>query len=171
MKTKIVALVLSVFAVLLSGYTLAMQNNLVPTTQGDKYECVDSLVATNVQNIINPLFGTTDEVLSFRLATAEGNLIDSEFNEMPEDILKNVAGVLIKREGPVSKRAIIYEYRSNKQVYDNLPNKLSSNSPSSTEGDSVRKPVDQIQYSQHDTTIDGKMYKIHKRTEVTYENN
>ena len=140
-------------------------------------EYVDSTVAAGVQNYINPLFNDVDEVLTFRTKYLEGQAIDDVFNTMPEEVLKNVASVCIKREGHVSKRGIVYEYRANANIYNNLPKSDSTKSvlpPSSSSAggqpyrpDSV--PVGRVEYNQHDTTIGGKTYKVRTKTETTYE--
>ena len=148
-------------------------------------EYVDSTVAAGVQNYINPLFNDVDEVLTFRTKYLEGQAIDDVFNTMPEEVLKNVASVCIKREGHVSKRGIVYEYRANADIYNNLPKsdstKTSTSAPTSSQvpptsnsaggqpyrSDSV--PVGRVEYTQHDTTIGGKTYKVRTKTETTYE--
>lgn len=146
---------------------------------GDKdgvtQEYVDSTVAVAAQNLINPLFTNVDDVLAFREKSLEGQAIDDAFNSMPEEVLTNVAGVCIKREGHVSKRTIIYEYRANRDVYDNLPAQAANNDTSiqettKTPADTVkRRPDGTITYKQHDTIIDGKKYKAHIKTETSYE--
>lgn len=144
-------------------------------------EYVDSTVAAGVQNYINPLFNDVDEVLAFRTKYFEGQAIDDVFNTMPEEVLKNVASVCIKREGHVSKRGIVYEYQANADIYNNLPKSDSTKTSTSTQvpptsssasdqpyrPDSV--PVGRVEYNQHDTTIGGKTYKVRTKTETTYE--
>lgn len=145
-------------------------------------EYVDSAVAAGVQNYINPLFSSVDEVLVFKDLTAEGQAVDDAFNAMPEDVLKNVAAVCIKREGHISKRGIVYEYRANSAVYNNLPTSTDTTSKdtvtanpnlgTSAGGQPYRPdtlPVNETTYTQHDTTIGGKTYKVRTRTEKTYE--
>ena len=140
-------------------------------------EYVDSTVAAGVQNYINPLFNDVDEVLTFRTKYLEGQAIDDVFNTMPEEVLKNVASVCIKREGHVSNRGIVYEYRANADVYNNLPKSDSTKpvippSSSSAGGQPYRPdsaPVGRVEYTQHDTTIGGKTYKVRTKTETTYE--
>ena len=174
------SLVLSIVALILSGFASYKMDKLV-SPEGDKSAYVDSLVLESVQNTVNPLFSSVEEVLTFRDLSVEGEAIDNEFNAMPEELLKTVAGTLIKREGHASKRSIVYEYRANKQVYDNLPS--ADNKPngpdattgesSSTEGNSVRKdsvgPQNEVRYNQHDTVVGGKTYKVRTKTETTYE--
>jgi len=70
-------------------------------------EYVDSTVTTNVQDIVNPLFNTVDEVLVFRDLTAEGLAIDEAFSLMPEEVLKNVASVLLN-EKDLQRNALLY---------------------------------------------------------------
>lgn len=174
------SLVLSIVALILSGFVSYKMDKLV-SPEGDKSAYVDSLVLESVQNTVNPLFSSVEEVLTFRDLSVEGEAIDNEFNAMPEELLKTVAGTLIKREGHASKRSIVYEYRANRQVYDNLPsadNKpngpdASTGESSSTEGNSVRKdsvsPQNEVRYNQHDTVVGGKTYKVRTKTETTYE--
>lgn len=174
------SLVLSIVALILSGFVSYKMDKFV-SPEGDKSAYVDSLVQESVQNTVNPLFSSVEEVLTFRDLSVEGEAIDNEFNAMPEELLKTVAGTLIKREGHASKRSIVYEYRANRQVYDNLPS--ADNKPngpdattgesSSTEGNSVRKdsvgPQNEVRYNQHDTVVGGKTYKVRTKTETTYE--
>lgn len=173
-----IALIASIFA--LSGQygSFAKKSNVSKTY-------VDSIVTSNVQNMVNPLFSNVDEVLSFRDLSVEGEAIDAEFNQMSEDILKTVTTVCIRRDGPVSKRGIVYEYRANKSVYDNLPEDATVNDiiskavkNSGTNGssggepvrkDSTKAPTNETTFSQKDTTIDGKTYKMYTKTEVSYE--
>lgn len=175
------SLVLSIVALILSGFVSYKMDKFV-SPEGDKSAYVDSLVQESVQNTVNPLFSSVEEVLTFRDLSVEGEVIDNEFNTMPEELLKTVAGTLIKREQFASKRSIVYEYRANKQVYDNLPTTSQNDKPgpdaitgesSSTEGNSVRKdsvgPQNEVRYNQHDTVVGGKTYKVRTKTETTYE--
>lgn len=155
-----------------------------PSDDGVTKDYVDSCIAAGVQNYINPLFTSVDEVLTFRDLTVEGQSIDDAFNSMPENVLKNVATVCINRDGHVSKRGIVYEYRTNSAVYNNLPASdttsqndtitVNPNLGTSAGGqpyrpDSASLPMNETTYSQHDTTIGGKNYKVRIKTEKTYE--
>lgn len=145
-------------------------------------EYVDSTVTASVQDIVNPVFSDVDEVLVFRDLTAEGLAIDEAFSTLPEEVLKNVASVVIKREGFATKRSIVYEYRANNEVYDNLPNNAtpeevnaitqhgsSGGEPVTKVDSSESKPIGRIEYTQHDTTINGKTYKVRTKKEIDYE--
>ena len=139
---------------------------IVKTDVIDK-EYADSIIKESVQDYFNPLFTNVDEVVEFRSLSAEEDVIDREFTELPETILVNVASVCIKRDMYATKRSIIYEYRANRQVYDNLP-------PNSepicgvTEEDSkdIQKstsaggePSRPDSASKSDTVINGKAYR------------
>lgn len=131
-------------------------------------EYADSIIRESVQNYINPLFTNVDEVVEFRSLSAEAKVIDAEFEEMPETILRNVATVCLKRDSYASKRSIIYEYRANRQVYDNLP--ANAEPPASTTTEEAPKteqkstsaggePSRPDSASKGDTVINGKPYR------------
>ena len=177
-----IAFLLSLVAFVGVVYTYSKVQNAGLLGKGDattKY--VDSVATETVQNMINPLFSSVDEVLVFRDLSSEGEAIDAEFNLMPEELLKTVAGTIIKREGHASKRSIIYEYRANRSVYDNLPAPATDTAepiekdPGCVEGNPAttesKGPSGEVRYTQKDTTIDGKSYKMHTKTDVTYETN
>lgn len=180
MKTSIlVSLVVSFCALFMSGYVLSQQN-AKPEKGSVQYEYVDSLAKISVQNAVNPLFDNVDDVLSFRAKSVEGALIEDEFNNLPEETLKTVAGVIIKREGHASRRSIVYEYRANRSVYDNLPSTAAQQTgdttgasaggmPYSQDTTSIKNPPTEVRYSQHDTVIGGKTYKAKKKEETSYE--
>jgi hypothetical protein len=178
-QTSVIACVLSIIALALGIYLFSAQRGLVPTKGTTQKVYVDSLVKQSVQEAVNPIFSTVDEVLLFREKAVEGLTIEDEFNSLPEEVLKNVATVVIKREGHVSRRGIVYEYRANREIYDNLPANDSTetkkqldamtgaaNPPSP--GDSA-KPAGEVQISHRDTTINGKKYKVITTTNIDYE--
>jgi hypothetical protein len=141
MKTKgivgtIVALVLIVIA-----FFVGRNNKLLPFL-GEKQKplteaAVDSIVQLNIQEFVNPHFTSVDEVLLYREMDAEGMEISNIFASIPDEVMTNVVGVLLKRGSELSKKSIAYEYRLNKQVYDNLPvppgNTNTQNQPTTTE--------------------------------------
>ena len=133
-------------------------------------EDVDSIVAESVTNYINPLFSSVDEVIEFRNVTMDSELIDQAFLEMPEDVLRNVVSVCLKRDGYASKRSIIYEYRANADVYNNLPKNQNDTSSAATDTSSVQKgtsaggePYRQDSIKTKDTiNLNGKKYVSHE---------
>ena len=110
---------------------------VVKTEVIDK-EYADSIIAESISNYTNPLFSSVEEALEFRSLTIDAQIIDNEFLEMPEDILRNVTSVCLKRDGYASKRSIIYEYRANAEVYNNLP-KSQNGTSSVTDTSNVQK--------------------------------
>jgi len=164
--TSICAFIVSVIALIFGVYVLSEQRKLSTTTTETVY--TDSIVKQSVQNTINPLFDSVDEVLSFRSKTLEGLAIEDEFNNMPEQVLKTVASVIIKREGHASRRSIVYEYKANKQVYDNLPT-ASDKKNGSSGGEPVRSVDSTASNDLHlevvskDTVIDGEAYTLIKK--------
>ena len=125
-------------------------------------EYADSIIAESIQNYTNPLFMSVDEAIEFRNLTVDSNTIDQAFLEMPEDVLRNVVSVCLKRDGYASKRSIIYEYRANAEVYNNLPkstakptNDTIKNQNTSAGGEPYRRDS----ASKGDTVINGKSYK------------
>ena len=163
--TSICAFIVSVVALIFGVYVLSEQRKLSTTTTETVY--TDSIVKC-VQNTINPLFSTVDEVLSFRSKTLEGLAIEDEFNNMPEQVLKTVASVIIKREGHASRRSIVYEYKANKQVYDNLP--TASDKKNDSSGGVSAKSIDStasnnmhLEVISKDTVIDGEAYTLIKK--------
>lgn len=112
---------------------------------------------------------------------------DSVFLVIPDDVLSNVVGVLLKKTPSFTKRELVNEYMLNRQVYDNLPPPvaevpINNTTPQSTpilsitqEGSTtvteapptgVGKKT--VSYSNKDTVIDGKRTEIETKT-TTYE--
>ena len=147
-----------------------------PVTQ----EYVDSVVMNNVQNIVNPMFSSVEEVLAFKAKELKAKEVDDIFNQLPDNIIQNVATVCINREGHVSKRAIVFEYQANSKVYDNLPDTTdnSKDISGSKEENPVTKvdtpkvvtpPNNTTRVTQHDTVINGNKYTVKTKTETSYE--
>ena len=135
---------------------------------------VDSLVAVNIQDYLNPVFFTANDAAIYRELTTEGYSIDSVFNSMPDSDLKNVASVCINRDGSATKKDIVDEYLKNNYVYSNLPHDSSTNSAkdSNMEGSGVTKDDSQLPFSttyQYSTdTVDGVPVKVQTKTEKSY---
>lgn len=137
---------------------------VVKTEVIDK-EYADSIIAESISNYTNPLFSSVEEALEFRSLTIDAQIIDNEFLEIPEDILRNVTSVCLKRDGYASKRSIIYEYRANAEVYNNLPK-----SPTKPTNDTIKQdasaggePYKQDSIKTKDTiNLNGKKYVSHE---------
>lgn len=132
-------------------------------------ETIDSLVNAKVKKTINPTFYSVDEVTVYQELTRDGNKIDSVFNAMPYDILKNVSHVLIKKNGTTTKKEIVTEFTSHKDIYPNLPK-----TPDPIIEDSVvnvkgKKPgVFSTSYKYRTDTVDGIPVKVQIKEEQSY---
>lgn len=136
--------------------------------QEKMYEYVDSLVQATNLDYANPVMETADEVVIMRDLYAGKKADDEVFLSMPEDVLRNVAGTLIKRQGSVSKSELVLEYTQNKQVYDYLPTNTSAPDSISAEHKDVSKVLS-TSYHRRTDTIDGKPVKIMVKTEESVE--
>ena len=136
--------------------------------QEEMYEYVDSLVQATNLDYANPVMKTADEVVIMRDLYAGKKADDEVFLSMPEDVLRNVAGTLIKRQGSVSKSELVLEYTGNKQVYDYLPTNTSSPDSIDTGHKDVSKVLS-TSYHRRTDTIDGKPVKIMVKTEESVE--
>ena len=150
-----------------------------PWSHPDNYDTANDsvLVAQQVEAIVNPQFTTVQEIVNFRQQTNEGFTVDSIFRAMPEQVLHNVAAVLIKKNGTVDKKSVVEEYRANSTVYDNLPATSLQSTNAATEVDlsatdlgSRRNESDVIStsYNYRTDTVNGKPVKIQIKKEESY---
>lgn len=149
-----------------------------PQSIKDNYDVADSTaIAEKIEAVVNPSFTTVESIVQFLQDTNVEFTTDSVFRTMPEQVLINVASVLIKKYGNVTKKSIVEEYRANRTVYDNLP---ATTTPSST---GTEKEVDlsstdlgnrrsddvlSTSYSYRTDTINGKVRKIQIKKEEKY---
>lgn len=134
-------------------------------------ETVDSLVNAKVKQTVNPIFYSVDEVLVYQDLTNDGNKIDSAFSVMPEDILKNVSHVLLKKYGTATKKDIVMEYYNHKDIYPNLPKSTESvtkDSTASTNDKGKKSGVFSTSYRYKTDTVDGVPVKIQIKEEQSY---
>lgn len=187
----LIGVLLVCIGALISCTSCSNTGSIFGDEDGVSKEYVDSVVAANIQNLVNPVFTEVDAVLAFKSLSLEGEAIDNAFNELSDELLTNVATVCIRRDGYVSKRGIVYEYRANPGIYDNLPGPKddSTKTDAITEesksdvtstaagGVSYRPdsnnagPKNETSFRQHDTIVNGKPYKVHIKQEKTYEQN
>ena len=137
---------------------------------------MDSIASAKVADYANPVFNTIDEVISYRDLYTDDKQLDEIFVQLPEEVLKNVAGVCISKWGIVSKREIALQYLEDKQgsnIYDNLPvpNTQNNSTDTSTTAGPGDKPDNIIStsYRYRDDTINGKPVKVRIKTEEKIE--
>lgn len=168
----ICVLLLAAIAIMVSckGAPWSTPNNY--DTAGDSV-----LVAQQVEAIVNPQFTTVQEVVNFRQQTNEGFTIDSIFSAIPEQVLNNVASVLIKKNGIVDKKSIVKEYQANSAIYDNLP--ASTQQPANTTQNVDLNATDlgnrcsnsdviSTSYQYRTDTVNGRPVKIQIKKEESY---
>lgn len=172
----------SVMTVVLAGLVMCSMTSCKNTALpwGDNKEQVeqiaDSVAQLAVHEYANPVFESADEAVVYRDLTIDGKSIDSVFNAMPDKTLFEVATVCIKRVGGTTKKDIVNEYLSHTDIYNNLPQKITSpaenTAPPTMEESSVRKDnksdVISTSYRYHTDTVDGKAVKVQIKEEKTY---
>lgn len=137
-------------------------------------ETVDSLVNAKVKQTVNPIFYSVDEVLVYQDLTNDGNKIDSAFSVMPEDVLKNVSHVLLKKYGTVTKKDIVTEYHNHMDIYPNLMPIQKATDNDSTQatnkGGSKNKKsgVFSTTYKYRTDTVEGVPVKVQIKEEQSY---
>lgn len=115
----------------------------------------DSIMfAKQFKAIQNPEFKTVDEMISYVSDLKQSYTADSIFRTIPEENLKEIAGVVLKREGYLDKSMIVAEYKENyNKVYKYLPDKEKEETIDTTTSESK----DTIYVSLH-----GKVHKLVK---------
>lgn len=129
-----------------------------PATQ----DYVDNAVQVAVQQLTEDIeFKSVQEVLDYRAKLLEEEDIDGVFRSIPQQLIGEVAGVLLKRGATCTKKSIVIEYNNHSDVYDNLSNTtpVEDDPPQAIpepKPDSITPPTPTTK----DTVIDGKKAKI-----------
>lgn len=160
-----------VILVLAAMFTIALSS----CDYVNKYTSRDSVdstfVADYVNNYTNPQMLSVDEVWTLKSLIAGKMSVDNTFVNMSDDVIENVATVLLKRQPEgISKLDIVTEYLSNRNIYDNLPDVNTTNSNPAIEVDKTgtdlgnRSDEDNIEF-RVDTIDDGTtvVYKVQKK--------
>lgn len=112
------------------------------------------LIAKEFKALQNPEFKTVDEMVSYVSDLKQSYTADSIFRTIPEENLKEIAGVVLKREGYLNKLLIVEEYKENyDKVYKYLPDKKKEETIDTT----TNVPKDTSYINVH-----GKIYKLLK---------
>lgn len=123
-----------------------------------EYDPTDSVcVAEYIEEVVNPVFESTQEVMAFQEKLNEQYSIDETFRNLPTDVLNNVATVCIKKYAVTSKENIVEEYKANRDVYDNLDNKAAQERKDSVKPD---LPPSSVSYHYEIDTTGGKHTKV-----------
>ena len=112
------------------------------------------LIAKEFKALQNPEFKTVDEMVSYTSDLKQSYTADSIFRTIPEESLREIAEVVLKREGYLDKSLIVEEYKENyDKVYKYLPDKKKEETIDTTT--SVSKDTSYI-------NVHGKIYKLLK---------
>ena len=146
---KLLSLMLLVAAI---GTMFLMScNKLGVSSPGDNYDTSDSaMVAEYVSSVVNPTMLDVTEALSLKKSMLEEQSIDSAFLSLPDNTIRNVVTVLLKKNTAIHKKDIVEAYRANKSIYDNLPT-----DPKVTTVDKIATDLGSRQQSKTDSTTPG----------------
>lgn len=102
-------------------------------------QMVDSIVKAEVQNIVNPVFSSVDDVLTYMDVMIGIEQTDSVWKAMPHDVIIKITNVLLNRDHVASKKAIVLEYLAHPDIYPYLKDAENNTdtSPTSTESKDV----------------------------------
>ena len=170
-----------VFTMALVLMTVITSCDRVGKTLNPSFEPDTTLIATQVDRLMNPSFNSAQELLVFRNSRLECKTIDSIFTSLPDEVLQNAATVCINKKGYVTKKDVVNEYRSNGDVYNNLPKTAPpdtikeyaalQNRPSDDPNIKEDPPRENtVTYSQRDTVIDGQHATVKTRVETQWKN-
>ena len=140
-----------------------------------------------IQTYLCPTFDNVQSVLDFRSKMQKEMHYDSVFLAMPEQVLQDVANVLIARQNNVCMETIVNEYLTYRSIYDNLQppdTSITLDSNISTKDDNITDAEDNsipdtedrritkvisTSYQYRTDTINGKPVKIRIKTEEAYD--
>ena len=152
---------------------------------GDNYDTSDSaMVAEYVTSVVNPTMLDVTEALSLKNRMLEQQAIDSAFLSLPDNTIRNVVTVLLKKNTVIHKKDIVEAYRANKSIYDNLPSdtkvsdvdrtatdlgtRQDTGSTSVNNGGNTNRVLSNS-YSYRTDTINGKPVRVRIQKIETYE--
>ena len=136
------------------AFTVSSCDKLGIYTSNDVMQKDSILITKKFKALQNPEFKTVDEMVSYTSDLKQSYTADSIFRTIPEENLKEIAGVILKREGYLDKSMIVAEYKENyNKVYKYLPDKEKEETIDTTTNESK----DTIYVSLH-----GKVHKLVK---------
>ena len=134
-------------------------------------------ISEYIEEAINPLMTSVDEVMIYQAKMAEECMVNDIFCDMSQEMVRNIATVLIKQHGSVTKKDIVMEYQTNPQIYDNLPS-VGQPSPENpqpapdtpaTKPELPNLPPPSTIIKTEDDTVNGIPVIVTTKTEKTYE--
>lgn len=114
-------------------------------TSTEQAQVVDSIVDAHIQDVINPVFSSVDDVMTYMDITADIKMIDSVFTSMPKEVIIKVTNVLLNRGDVASKKSIVLEYIAHPDIYPFLGSDTKTPDTSPTASTETKEPVASIQ--------------------------
>ena len=131
------------------AFTVSSCDKLGIYTSSDVFQKDSTLIAKKFKALQNPEFKTVDELVYYQSDVKQDFTNDSIFKAIPETALREIAGVVLKREGRLDKLLIVGEYKDNyNKVYKYLPDKKEEEA-----SDTTKTTV-------KDTVVNGKIYRF-----------
>jgi len=131
----------------------------------EKGTAVNVQLQEAIEQVTNPVMLSVDDVMQFKQRVTEEHTYDSVFRMIPDDVLQNVAQVVIGRQHGANMRDLVDEFRRNyKNVYQYI--KCSETAPQSDTSSIPKAPSVK---TVADTIIDGKAFRLIKSTEGRIE--
>lgn len=147
--------------------------------KGPIYDAAD---IESVENVMNPVMSSPIDVVATKVQMNAKLEEDSVFRSLDDNVLTNVATVLLKDNSVVTISDIVTAYKANRNIYDNLPPNTAAVSTNEekpvasislvqegntkvTEAPPTRVDPTETSTTTKDTTIDGKRAKIITKVE------
>lgn len=163
-KIFIIAFVALIGALIFQGCSY------LPPTKEEVQTRIQDYTDSIIFEQMNPVFCTPEDAIIYREEIADKLREDSIFFSLPEKTLRDVASVIIKKSGCVTKRHVVEEYKAHRDIYTNLP---ATNPPANTNMEGSAKEKGRIvigtDYNYKMDTIDGVPRHVQYKTEKSYE--
>ena len=131
------------------AFTVSSCDKLGIYTSNDVMQKDSILITKKFKALQNPEFKTVDELVYYQSDVKQDFTNDSIFKAIPETALREIAGVVLKREGHLDKLLIVGEYKDNyDKVYKYLPDKKQEEASDTTK------------VTTKDTVVNGKIYRF-----------
>ena len=131
------------------AFTVSSCDKLGIYTSNDVMQKDSILITKKFKALQNPEFKTVDELIYYQNDVKQDFTNDSIFKAIPQTALREIAGVVLKREGHLDKLLIVGEYKDNyDKVYKYLPDKKQEEASDTTK------------VTTKDTVVNGKIYRF-----------
>lgn len=132
-------------------------------------ECEDTISVTErVEAVINPVFLTTVEALDYQQSLIENDEVNVSFKKIPRNTLGDICSVLIKNNRSLTKKAIVDEYKSHKDIYETLSESTGNKKSDDSIARKDKIPIS-VSYQYKTDTVNGKPVRIKVKQEEYYE--